>query len=200
MTGTENEEIAIVMATDPRRAELESHGWTLVSESWGARLRLGEPPDLVRARAVLERALATGVTVGELGPEHAGALHRLETANHADYPQTPATGQELLDEAGYRALWEAGRRVFGAVEDGRLVGAAVAAVEDAWAETEFLSVLADRRGRGIGAGIAAAVVLTLAGEGVRTFAAGGAAVNAASLAASGAVGYVVEEWWHSYRR
>ncbi|WP_158261899.1 hypothetical protein [Labedella gwakjiensis] len=35
-----------MMSTDPRRAGLESAGWRLIGESWGARLRLPDPPHL----------------------------------------------------------------------------------------------------------------------------------------------------------
>jgi GNAT superfamily N-acetyltransferase len=193
-------DVEVLRAEDPRCRKLESRGYVVAGESWGARLRLAEPPDLARQMTLVARVRASGVTVRELGREHADALHVLEQANHADYPVTPATTHPLLDRDATRDLWTTGRRVFGALCDDRLVAATVVERDHSSAETLFTSVLSEYRGRGIGAAVKAASVLALAAEGVRTFGTGGSGANEASLAANRAVGYSVEERWRSYRR
>ncbi|GGI41925.1 hypothetical protein GCM10010988_36470 [Cnuibacter physcomitrellae] len=68
-------------------------------------------------------------------------------------------------------------------------------VEPHVVETDFTVVDAPWRGRGIGAAVKAASVLALLGEGQTRFRTGGDAGNAASLGASLALGYVVDEEW-----
>lgn len=46
----------------------------------------------------------------------------------------------------------------------------------------------------------AASILALASEGVNTFGTGGTGINEASLQASRALGYVLEERWRSFQR
>lgn len=190
----------MLRADDPRCAELERQGYRLEAESWGARLRLDDEPDLTRQQASVARAVAAGIRIGELGAEHSDALWDLERVNGPDYPATPATPPPALDRDGARRLWRDGRRVFGAFWEGQLVGATVVTRQDAYAETEFTSVRRGHRGRGIGTAVKAASILALAADGVRTFGTGGAAVNQSVLAANRAVGYEIEERWCSYRR
>jgi hypothetical protein len=117
----------LVRDDDPRRAVLEQAGYTLVGESWGARLR---DPDRALLEAAVLRAAAAGLSVREVGPEYAQALCDLETTNAADYPYTPATAHTARDLAGTQNLWKGGR-VFGALDGNRLVGATVIrALED----------------------------------------------------------------------
>ncbi|MGC4936530.1 GNAT family N-acetyltransferase [Kribbella sp. DT2] len=186
----------VVRADDPRCAVLEADGWTVVGESWGARLR---SPDPARLDQAVRRA--TGVVVRELGPSYAEALHALEKANEADYPYTPATQQVVGSLETMHELWTDGR-VFGALDGDQLVGATnirlVGVGEEQRAETGFTSVLAGYRGRGIGQAVKALSILTLYADGVRVFGTGGAALNAASLGANESLGYVVEERWRSY--
>ncbi|TCM49384.1 GNAT family N-acetyltransferase [Kribbella sp. VKM Ac-2568] len=180
---------------DPRRAVLEQAGYTVVGESWGARLR---DPDRALLEAAVLRAAAAGLSVRELGPEYAQALRDLETTNAADYPYTPATAHTARDLAGTQDLWLEGGRVFGALDGERLVGATVIrAVEDR-AETAFTSVLPEYRGKGIGQAVKAASILALLADGCTLFGTGGAGLNAASLGANEALGYTVEERWYSY--
>ena len=186
----------VVRADDPRCAVLEAAGYTVVGESWGARLH---DPDPVKLEQVVRRAI--GVDVRELGPSYAAALHALEMANEADYPYTPATERTVGTLETIRKLWTTGR-VFGALEEDRLVAATtislVGAGEERRAETGFTSVLAGYRRRGIGQAVKALSILTLYAEGVRVFGTGGAALNEASLGANRALGYAVEERWRSY--
>lgn len=181
----------VLRAGDPRCAELEAAGYRLVGESWGARLREPDPDRL--AHAVL-RATAAGLTVHELGPEYAEAVHALETANEADYPYTPATHRAVGSVGTIRELWSTGR-FFGALDGARLVGVTHITPSG---ETSFTSVLAGYRGRGIGQAVKAASILALVATGVEVFATGGAALNAASVGANEALGYVLEERWRSY--
>lgn len=193
-------DVVVLRAEDPRCPDLESSGYALVGESWGARLRLAEPPDLPLAAAAVDRAVAMGIDVRELGADAADAVRVLEDANHPDYPFTPATAHVSRNLKRTRALWAEGKRVFGALDGTLLV--AVTAIEPAGqhGETKFTSVLVGYRGRGIGSAVKAASILALAADGVRTFDTGGAGVNEASLGANRALGYVIEERWRSYQR
>jgi GNAT superfamily N-acetyltransferase len=193
-------DVTVLRADDPRCRDLEAAGYRLVGESWGARLRLPTPQGLALQQAAVARVQALGFTVLELGPAAAEALHRLEAANHPDYPFTPATAHHLRDPGATRALWADGKRIFGALDKRLLVAATVIGRTDRHGETEFTSVLGDYRGRGIGQAVKAASILALASEGVVTFGTGGAGLNEASLRANRALGYVLEERWRSYQR
>jgi GNAT superfamily N-acetyltransferase len=196
------EEFEVILATDPRNRDLSDAGYELVAESWGARLRLSEPPDLdlTVAHEAVRRAELAGLTVRELDDSFAPALHALEQANGADYPDTPATTHRVLNEDDTRRLWSEGCRIFGALDHGLLVAATVIRHAEDRAETDFTSVLAPYRRRGIGTAVKAASIIALASQGVRLFGTGGARVNAASLGTNEALGYVIEERWLSYRK
>jgi GNAT superfamily N-acetyltransferase len=178
----------VVRADDPRCAVLEAAGYTVVGESWAARLRDPDP-------ARLERAVrrAAGV-VRELEPSYAEALHELETANEADYPYTPATHRVVGSVETVRELWSTGR-VFGALDGDRLVAATHIGPDG---ETGFTSVRDGYRGRGLGQAVKAASILALLAEGITVFGTGGAAANDASLGANLALGYIIDERWRSY--
>jgi len=192
------DENLVLRSDDPRRSDLEARGFTVVGESWGARLVLGDPPDLTVCRRAVARAQSAGLRILELTAESAADLHELERANHEDYPVTPATAHAVLDAAATVALWTGGTRVFGAFDQHRLLGATAISLQDGRAETEFTSVLRDHRGRGIGAAVKAASVIALAETGTRVFGTGGAAVNDASLGVNRALGYRITERWFSY--
>jgi GNAT superfamily N-acetyltransferase len=192
-------DVQVVREDDPRCAELEAAGYRVVGESWGARLRLSEPPDLSVMQGAVVRAEAAGIALRELGPDFSGELFSLEYQNHADYPFTPATAQELRDADMIRGLWE-GNRIFGALNGDLLVAATVVSQSADRGETRFTSVLSAYRSRGIGKAVKAASILALAKDGVRLFGTGGAAVNEASLGANRALGYAIEERWRSYQR
>lgn len=186
----------VVRADDPRCAVLEAAGYTVVGESWAARLR---DPDPLKLDQVVRRA--TAIDVRELEASYVTALHELETANNADYPYTPATERVVGTLETVRELWTTGR-VFGALDGERLVAATTISLigegEQQRGETGFTSVLAGYRGRGIGQAVKARSILALYAEGVRLFGTGGAAANDASLGANLALGYVVTERWRSY--
>lgn len=193
-------DIQIVRAEDPRVGDLEAAGYRLVGESWGARLRLPEAPDLSTIEQAVSRAAESGITIRELTPDYADALYDLELANNADYPFTPATFQAAPERDSIRSLWKSGKRVFGALDGGVLVAAVVGRVLDGTGDNDFASVLRTHRGRGLGAAVAAASIIAFADEGVRVFTAGGAGANAASLGLVRSLGFQVEERWRSYER
>jgi hypothetical protein len=188
--------IEVLRADDARAAALLERGWRIVGESWGARLRLGEPPDLTPFARLVERARCTA-DIRELHGSDAGAISSLEAETHADFPATPATPHHLRDEAATAALLRAGFRAFGAVGDGRLVAVTIVRAEGESAETDVTTVARSARRKGLAAGVKAAAVLALAAEGVRIFGTGGAAVNAGSIAINRALGYAIEERWLS---
>lgn len=192
-------ETVVLRDDDPRRDDLESRGYTVVGQSWGARLKLEDPPDLSIFRRALDRVTAGGVSISELPVTAAADLFELEKANNGDYPFTPATSHDLLDAEATQDLWNQGFRVFGAYEGDQLVGATLIAQRENHAETEFTSVLASWRGMGIGAAVKAASVIACADDGTRVFGTGGAAANEASLGVNNALGYVITERWYSYR-
>ncbi|MCU1472931.1 acetyltransferase [Amnibacterium sp.] len=186
----------VLRADDARAPTLLTGGWRVVGESWGARLRLDEPPDLARFERLVERARRTA-EIRELHVTEAAAIATLEADTHADFPVTPATPHHLRDAAATAALLRAGFRAFGAVLQGRLLAVTIVRAEGESAETDVTAVTRDARRQGLAAGVKAASVLVLAAEGVRTFGTGGAAINAGSLAMNRAVGYTVEERWLS---
>ncbi|HET8958111.1 MAG TPA: GNAT family N-acetyltransferase [Microcella sp.] len=190
----------ILRQDDPRVSELLAQGYRLVGESWGANLHLPTTPDLSSYAARVDAIRARGIELRELDVAFADALYDLEVANNADYPFTPATHQALPTRASIRALWRDGKRVFGAIDDGMLVGAIVWTTAGDRVDNDFASVRASHRGSGVASAIAALSIVTLAEDGARHITAGGAAVNAASLALVRASGFEVDELWGSYAR
>ncbi|CAN5121504.1 hypothetical protein BH09ACT2_BH09ACT2_05960 [soil metagenome] len=192
-------DFVVLREDDPQREDLESRGYTVVGQSWGARLELAEAPDLAICREALARVVRAGISISELTVTSSVDLYELERANTADYPFTPATSHHLLDAEATRDLWNTGFRVFGARDGELLVGATVIARREKHAETEFTSVLASHRGGGIGAAVKAASIIACANDGARVFGTGGAAANEASLGVNRALGYRITERWYSYR-
>ncbi len=193
-------DIQIIRADDPRVDDLEADGYRLVGESWGARLRFTESPDLTKLEQAVHRAEVSDITILELSANYATALYELELANNADYPFTPATFQAPPKREAISNLWESGKRIFGALDGDVLVAVVVGQVVDDTGNNDFASVLGTHRGRGLGTAVAAASIIAFATEGVRVFTAGGAAVNAASLGLVRSLGFQVEEQWRSYER
>ena len=193
-------DIQIIRADDPRVDDLEADGYRLVGESWGARLRFTESPDLTKLEQAVHRVEVSGITILELSANYATALYELELANNADYPFTPATFQAPPKREAISNLWESGKRIFGALDGDVLVAVVVGQVVDDTGNNDFASVLGTHRGRGLGTAVAAASIIAFATEGVRVFTAGGAAVNAASLGLVRSLGFQVEEQWRSYER
>jgi GNAT superfamily N-acetyltransferase len=193
-------DVRIVMADDPQVAVLEADGYQLVGESWGARLRLSDPPELSVFEESISRAEASGFSIGELSADYAEPLYQLELANNADYPFTPATFQAPPELEKIRQLWDSGKRVFGEIDNNLLVAAVVWQIRDGVGDNDFASVLSSHRGRGLGAAVSAASIIAFASEGVRVFCAGGAAVNAASIGLVRSLGFSIEENWRSYQR
>ena len=194
-----NLKVEIVRETDPRCTELEASGYTLVGQSWGARLRLDEKLDLSSFNEAVHGLSTTGIEIHELGVEFAAELLALELINNADYPYTPATFHAIPTLESIRALWNAANKVFGAFDDEKLVGAISTSRASEIVELDFASVLSNYRGKGIGKAMVAAAIVDWAGQGVAVFATGGAAVNAASLGTVQSLGFSIEERWRSYQ-
>ncbi len=193
-----------VRAEDPRRDVLERLGWTVAGESWGARLRLDAPGTAERQsaekrlRGAVDAGEARGYRVGPAGSESAAAIASLDGLNAADYPSTPSTAHTAPTVDEVRHLFSDGVRFYGAWDGDDLVAiSGIRRLPDR-AETEFTSVRADHRGRGLAYAVKAAGILALAAEGVTVFGTGGAAANAGSLAMNRGLGYVVEEHWYDY--
>ncbi|GAA3132418.1 GNAT superfamily N-acetyltransferase [Kribbella aluminosa] len=184
----------IVQDSDPRCAELEAAGYRVVAESWAVRLF---DPDRELLESAVRRATVGGLSVRELGPESASALHTLESTNQPDYPDTPATHHHVGELEDVRALWPE-HRVFGALDGSRLVGATVIREHKGFGDTAFTSVLAPYRRRGVGQAVKAASILAFLDIGITRFSTGGAATNQASLQANQSLGYVLTEHWRTY--
>lgn len=216
-----SQDVQILRDTDPRCDELETAGYTLVGESWGARRRLAGDNDLSTYSEVVARVSENGIHIQELGVGFAAALLELELINNPDYPYTPATFHAVPTMESTHALWRPDNRIFGAINDGVLIGAVatsrkhdrdflaiaqgvlVSAVstsqKDKIVELDFGSLLREYRGKGIGKAMASAAILAWAKSVIRIFATGGAAVNDASLGTVRSLGFSVEEKWRSYQ-
>jgi len=195
--GLVNADIQVVQLNDPRLQHLTEVGYVVVGESWGARLRLSDPPDLTVLNAAVVAATDHGFLIEELDASWATQVTALEALNHADYPFTPATSVPHRDESDVLELWKSGYRLFGAITDGQLVAVSVISLTTARAETEFTSVHRSFRLRGLAVAVKAASITALADEDVRIFGTGGAQINAGSIRMNDHLGYAVEECWLS---
>lgn len=196
---TVNKGIQILRDNDPRCLELESSGYKLVGESWGARLRLNSDDDLSIYSNAVNLALEIGIELQELDISFANALLDLELVNNPDYPYTPATFHDVPSIESIGALWRPGNRIFGAIHEGSLVGAIATIRKEERIEIDFASLLPEYRGKGIGKALAATAILAWELHGVRIFTTGGAAQNAASLGTVLSLGFLAEERWRSYQ-
>ncbi len=192
-----NADIQVVQVNDPRLKRLTEAGYFVVGESWGARLRLSDPPNLTVLNAAVVAATGQGFRIEELDASWAPQVTALEAMNHADYPYTPATSVPHRDESDVLDLWTFGCRLFGAIHDGQLVAVSVMRLTAARAETEFTSVHRTYRRRGLAVAVKAASITALAHDGVRIFGTGGAQVNAGSIRMNEHLGYAIEERWLS---
>jgi hypothetical protein len=190
--------IETLRSDDPRRAVLERDGWSVVGESWGARLRLRSDTDLEPARRAVRGVTDRGTEVRELCSDDLVAFAALDASTAPDYPVTPATAHQARTAAELEALLAAGWRGFGAFEEGELLAATVARREGEQAETDFTCVRADARRRGLAVAVKGAALLALAAEGATVFRTGGARANVGSILMNEALGYVIEERWFSY--
>jgi GNAT superfamily N-acetyltransferase len=182
----------VLRSDSPDVAVLEAGGWRVVARSWAAGLDTATA-DRGRLELLVERA-RTVAGIRELTPADADAVLALDAATLDDYPGDVATAHAPLTAA--EAVPHPGRRGWAAFEGyGRLVAMTFLAPAPEATETDFTVVADGWRGLGLGSAVKAAAVLALLGEGFERFRTGGAAENAASLAANRAVGYVVDEEW-----
>ncbi len=190
-------ETQILRDADPRCLELESLGYTLIGESWGARLSVDG--DTESFLAAIANANSIGVDVREIGVDSAEEVLLLETANNPDYPRTPANMRLLPTIEIIRGLWASNNRIFGAFSDGVLVGVLATSPRENLVELDFASVLREYRGRGFGKALAAAAIIEWVKAGVELFGTGGASINEASLRTVISLGFDVKERWRSYQ-
>ncbi|HUW88824.1 MAG TPA: GNAT family N-acetyltransferase [Candidatus Paceibacterota bacterium] len=195
-----NSEIEIVNALDPRCLELETAGYTVVGESWGAHLRLSDPIDLSLYAGKISGLQTLGYQVESLALGLANQVLELEVTNNPDYPYTPATAHATPTFESTRNLWKAGNGVFGAFKEGLLVGVVAASKGAKEVNIDFGSVRREHRGLGVGSAIVSLAISTYANLGERLFSTGGAAVNEASHATVRSLGFAVDEQWRSYQR
>ena len=176
---------------------LTEAGYVVIGESWGARLRLSDPPNLLPLDTAVVEAAGQGFLIQELDASWASQVTTLEALNHGDYPYTPATSVPHRDESDFLDLWRSGYRFFGASRAGQLVAVTVIGLTVGRAETEFTSVHRSYRRRGLAVAVKAASILALADDGIRLFGTGGAQVNSGSIRMNEHLGYVIEERWFS---
>lgn len=191
------QETQILRDNDPRCAELEALGYTVVAESWGARLTLDE--DIGSYLATIHKLIGTGIDVREIGIEFAEEVLQLEITNNPDYPKTPANLRLLPTIEVIRDLWRPKYRVFGALSDGVLVGVLATRAHGEIVELDFGSLLREYRGKGIGKALCSRAIIAWFRLGNRTFGTGGAMANDASLGTVKSLGFSVVERWRSYQ-
>ena len=196
MTSAGADGALVLRDDDPRADELRESGWTIIAESWGARLEVNEST-LERCREAVEAA-GDAVQIRELRRADAADLAQLDALTEQDYPYTPATPHRASTAQQIEARLDTGVRAFGAFVDHQLVATTlIAERDDAW-DTDFTAVLPEFRRRGIGAAVKAASILACVESGVSAFTTGGAAINAASVAANQTLGYRIVERWFSW--
>jgi RimJ/RimL family protein N-acetyltransferase len=191
-------DVVLVREDDPRCAELETEGYEVVSYSWGANLRLDDSSDLAMFDERVRRVRNEGFNIRELSTADLAKVGEVELANVNDYPQSAATHHEIPTLELLVGMIHAGVRFWGVFLEGKLAAVTSLERKDQRWNTKFTSVLAEYRGRGLGAAVKAASILTLFNEGVRWFSTGGAASNEASLGANRTLGYVLEPTWRTY--
>lgn len=195
-----NSEIEIVNVLDPRCLELETAGYTVVGQSWGAHLRLNNPIDLSLYSGKISGLQRLGYRVESLEIDLADKVLDLEITNNADYPYTPATAHAMPNFESITKLWKVGSRVFGAFKEGELIGVVAASKAEKEVQIDFGSVRREHRGLGVGSAILSLAISTYANLGERFFSTGGAAVNQASHATVKGLGFIVDEQWRSYQK
>ena len=195
-----NSETVIINSLDPKCSVLESEGYVVVAESWGAHLMFQETSDLAVYHQKIESLGLRGFDLIELTQDSAYQVLELELKTNADYPYTPATAHELPTKESTLALWKSGTWIFGAFRESELVGVIAATQKQDEVNLDFGSVRSDQRGLGVGSGIASKAIVSLHKRGIRNFSTGGAASNAASLATVASLGFHVDEIWRSYLR
>ncbi len=191
-------DVVIVREDDPRCSELEAKGYEVIGYSWGANLRFDDSSDLTMFGERVRRVRNEGFTIRELTSDDLASVSEVESANVNDYPQSAATRHEMPTIKRLNDMIHAGVRFWGVLVEGRPVAVTgLERVGQRW-NTKFTSVLAEYRGRGLGAAVKAASIVVLFNEGARWFSTGGAASNEASLGANRTLGYVLEPTWRTY--
>lgn len=193
-----DENVKILKSDDPSCLEMELSGYKLVGRSWGAHLEIEDNFNFANFNQRIEFANSQGYRIEMLGAGFADQMYNLEVLNNPHYPYTPATHQAMPTPNTIKALWAPNSWNFGAIWNSDLVGVCATSKKQGKVELDFGSVHPDHRGKGVGVGIAAYAIKNLAIMGENNFATGGAELNSASKATVEALGFRIDEIWHSY--
>lgn len=185
---------------DPKCAEWESQGYELVGESWGAHLNLPSNSNLNSYSSRLESASAKGFEIKVLNESYLDQIVALEEKTNSDYPFTPATSHELPSRTDLEKYFQGEGYLFGAFKDNHLIGILATKREPLKIEFDFASVDPKFRGHGIASALGSLAIQTYFSEGFFSFATGGASVNASSKGTVESLGFVIDEFWRSYRK
>lgn len=192
-------DLEILRNDNPRCAELESLGYALVGKSWGAHLTIDANYNMELLEKKVEKAIESNYSIQMLSAGFAEEMYELEILNNPDYPYTPATAQPLPTRAGTRALWSPNSWNFGALINQKLIAVCATSKRKNRTELDFGSVHPDHRGKGVGVGVTAFAILELHLLGENSFSTGGAQINSSSKAIVEALGFLIDEIWHSYQ-
>lgn len=194
-------DIAILREDDPRHDRLLSEGWTIVGQSWGARLQLGDGANTQALDDAVAQARTIGYQVSQLGETDVPDIRNLFEQVLPDFPQTPATKAIPLPEDLDDLLAEGAWLAFGARSpDGTLVAFTTLFPQDDRWEVDRTAVRTDHRLRGLAKAVKAESILATHAMGARRWGTGGAAANEGSLAMNAALGFELEPRWHSLAR
>lgn len=194
-------DVLILREDDPEHDRRIAQGWTVIAESWGARLRLADDADLSRYFAAVADAQDAGYELARLTGADASDIAALQARVGTDYPVTPATTPPQLPGDLSALLDREEWLAFGARDgEGRLAAFSTLTPEaDRW-EVERTAVAREHRRRGLAKGVKALSILTTYAGGARLWGTGGASVNAGSLAMNASLGFELEPRWHSLAR
>ncbi len=187
----------VVRADDADRSRLEADGWIVVARSWAAQLdssHVDEDGLLLR----VQRGSVHG-QVREIADSDVTSVLALDAVTLSEYPGGIATQHTPLTMQTARATPY--RRGFGVFDAGdRALAVTYVDLEGQCADTDFTVVAPAHRRLGLGAAVKALSILALIREGIAVFRTGGAAENAAIIAANTSLGYVIDEEWITFAR
>ena len=198
----EGGDVVVVREDDPSAVALLMQGWSIASESWGARLTVGDPAALAALSASVHAVEAQGWSVVGLAAEDAPLIVSLDREFLQDYPgDGRATFHDVPDERTLARDLARDWFAYGALSpSGALDAVTVMRPDDHRIETEFTVTRANRRRRGLASAVKAFGIIDHARRGHRVFGTGGAARNTASIRANLGLGYVLEPRWLTLHR
>lgn len=184
---------------DPKCLEWESLGYTLAGESWGAHLDLSKESDYSKYAGKIKKVKIAGIDIREIRIAEISLVIELEENNFKDYPITPATTHTVATPEKLNELININGAIFGAFIDNALIGVLATKKYPEKVEIEFASIAPEYRGKSIASGLGSFAILHYLSKGMTTFATGGAAVNSSSKGSVESLGFVIDEFWRSYK-